>query len=300
MTTSKQQRETRDVFRKAAEDWHAAAQDASEERLNTLRQRYDYVLGVARGMGGVGRFLDLGCGSGDLTVLMAEEGAACAGVDFSPEMIALAERLAEARRVADRCAFSVGSVLDFEPAGEPFDLAALLGVIEYLSAAETAELLARCRSALRDGGNLIVESRNRLFNLVTFNDYTRHEIETGNLEALMAEALAIVGAESMADCLARLAALEGTAAPLESYPVTGVPVTVRHQYTPAQACRLLRESGLTPLSISPYHYHVAPPRFLDAHPALHAGMARAMQEHVVDCATVLPYASSYLILAARD
>lgn len=297
--TTKQQQETRAVFARKAKDWHAAAQDRSGGTLNILQQRYDYVVGVAERMAPVERFLDLGCGSGDLTVSIAERGADCVGIDFTPEMIEIAVQHAEARNVAEKCSFIVGSVLDCDLEGESFDLAAALGLIEYFSFEQTRRLLERCQGALTRGGGLVVESRNRLFNLVTFNEYTEREIETGNVEALMAEAMVMATAESMAECLKGLAALDHTAALLERYPVTGVPVTVRHQYTPAQLCRLLEEHGFTPVSLSPYHYHVATPRFLEAHPSLHVRMSRQMQEHIVDCYAVVPQASSYMIQARK-
>ena len=298
--TTKQQKETRAIFARNAKKWHTAAQDRTGDTLNTLQQRYDYVVGVADRMALVERFLDLGCGSGDLTVLMAEHGAECVGIDFTPQMIELAERHAETRGVLNKCSFIVGSVLECDLESGKFDLAAALGLIEYFSFDQARRLLQRCQRALTDGGGLIIESRNRLFNLVTFNEYTKREIETGNVEALMAEAMVLATAESMAECLKGLAALDRTAGLLERYPVTGVPVTVRHQYTPAQLCRLLTECGLTPVSLSPYHYHVASPRFLDAHPTLHVQMSRQMQEHIVDCHAVVPQASSYMIYARKD
>lgn len=298
--TTKQQQETQAVFARRARNWHAVAQDRSGDTLNTLQQRYDYVVAVAERMAPVERFLDLGCGSGDLTVLMAERGADCVGIDFTPEMIEVAERHAETRGVLNKCSFVVGSVLECDLKSGKFDLAAALGLIEYFSFEQTCRLLELCQRTLTDGGGLIIASRNRLFNLVTFNEYTKREIETGNVEALMAEAMVMAAAESMAECLKGLAALDQIAGLLDTYPVTGVPVTVRHQYTPAQLCRLLSECGLTPVSVSPCHYHVAVPRFLEAHPTLHVQMSRRMQEHIVDCHVVVPQASSYMIYARKD
>lgn len=53
--------------------------------------------------------LELGCGSGALTVALLEQGAVAAtGIDLSPESVATARRRAEEARVADRASFEVG------------------------------------------------------------------------------------------------------------------------------------------------------------------------------------------------
>ena len=294
-----QQRETRRYFSENAEQWHSAVQADDADKLNTLRQRYDFVVASAERAGPVRRFLDLGCGSGDLTVLMAERGADAVGIDFAPEMIEIARRFADQRRVADHCRFAVGSALDFERDGDSYDLVAALGLIEYFSLDETRAFLDRCRALLRDGGALVLESRNRLFNLVSFNAYTQAEIESGNLAPLMAEALAMVGAADMSECIAAITGLGSEPDILDTYPRTGVPVSTRHQFTPGQICRWLADAGFAPVSVSPYHYHVAPPAFLVDRGALHAEMARRMQREIVDCHQVLPHASSFLVEARK-
>ena len=53
------------------------------------------------------RVLDVGCGVGRWSRLLAARGASVTGVDLSPTMIAQAERRAAADGVADRCRFQV-------------------------------------------------------------------------------------------------------------------------------------------------------------------------------------------------
>lgn len=297
--TTKQQQETKRYFSDKAEEWHVSAQSQSAKNLNTLQQRYRCALSVADDIGPVKRFLDLGCGSGDMAVMMAERGAECVGVDFAPEMIETAREHAKKKGVLDRCSFSLDSALEFEPEGGAFDLVTTIGVIEYFSFEQMRHLFSRVHGFLRGEGAFVVESRNRLFNLVSFNDYTRREVDTGNLEALMDEALAFGTAETMDDCLKAIAELKNEPTLLDSYPLTGVPVTVRHQYTPGQLCRLLTECGFAPVSVLPYHYHVAPPSFVTNHPALHAEIATRMQEYVTNSPALVLQASAYLIHARK-
>ena len=59
-----------------------------------------------------GRVLDLACGIGRHSVLLAGRGFRVVGVDLSPDFIARAEELATERGVADRVEFMVGDMRD--------------------------------------------------------------------------------------------------------------------------------------------------------------------------------------------
>lgn len=76
--------------------------------------------------------LDLGCGSGRYLIEAVSRGAARAvGVDFAPEMIAIARRLADASPHGDRIELRCGDVRVPEPAG-PFDLVIANGLFDYV------------------------------------------------------------------------------------------------------------------------------------------------------------------------
>jgi hypothetical protein len=158
---------------------------------------------------------------------------------------------------------------------------------------------ARVKDALAIGGTLIVESRNRLFNLVTFNDYTAKEIKSQNLQPLFDEAMAVAGATSMTKCIDRLLLLDSEPAPLDAYPVVGVPVKLRHQYTPGQLCRLLHSLDLEPQAICGYHYHGIIPRLKDDMPSLHATISNRVQSEIFERHEPLPYCSSFMVRATR-
>src|SRR5579871_5080303 len=56
------------------------------------------------------RVLDVGCGVGRWSRLLAARGAQVTGVDLSPTMIAESQRRAAAEGVADRCQFQVQDI----------------------------------------------------------------------------------------------------------------------------------------------------------------------------------------------
>jgi SAM-dependent methyltransferase len=77
----------------------------------------DFYLAEARRQGG--RVLELGCGTGQKLIPIASDGYPCVGLDFSPEMLAEAQRKASERGVAvewmqgDMRAFDLGRTFDF-------------------------------------------------------------------------------------------------------------------------------------------------------------------------------------------
>ncbi|WP_033322023.1 trans-aconitate 2-methyltransferase [Actinomadura atramentaria] len=92
------------------------------------------------------RIADLGCGSGELTAVLAARwpDAEIEAIDSSPEMI-------DAARPQDRVRFAVGDVRDWTPA-EPPDLIVSNAVLQWVP--EHTGLLPRWAAALAPGGVL--------------------------------------------------------------------------------------------------------------------------------------------------
>ncbi len=68
------------------------------------------------------RVLDIGCGAGQYSVLLAKRGAIVTGIDLSTVGIEHAKRMAEANGVADRCTFSVTEFSNSHFPDEHFDI----------------------------------------------------------------------------------------------------------------------------------------------------------------------------------
>jgi SAM-dependent methyltransferase len=102
------------------------------------------------------RVLDVGCGVGRWSRLLASRGAYVTGVDLSPTMIAQAQRRAEAEGVADRCRFEVQDLSGLE-AGGGFDM--VLGVTvlqQILDAGLLRSAVRRMAAHLAPGGRMIL------------------------------------------------------------------------------------------------------------------------------------------------
>jgi SAM-dependent methyltransferase len=77
------------------------------------------------------RVLDVGCGVGRWSRLLAARGAHVVGVDLSPTMVAQAQRRAASEGVAERCRFQVQDLSNLD-VGERFDLVLGVTVLQHI------------------------------------------------------------------------------------------------------------------------------------------------------------------------
>lgn len=102
------------------------------------------------------RVLDVGCGIGRWSRLLASRGARVTGVDLSPTMIAQAQQRAQAEGVADRCQFRVQDLSRLE-AGGPFDLVLGVTVLQHILDPELLRAAVCGMTAhLAPGGRMIL------------------------------------------------------------------------------------------------------------------------------------------------
>ena len=126
-------------------------------RSTTFEQRMRMLESLFGELGLEGKgVLDLGCGSGQVTELVASLGARVHAVDISPRMIEIARRSVERAGLADRVTFEQGDVTSL-PLSEP-DVVMLIGVVEYYR--DAASLIGRAARAAR--GTLVVAHTNRV------------------------------------------------------------------------------------------------------------------------------------------
>jgi len=96
---------------------------------------------------GYRRILDIGCGTGNFTKLLAErfDLASITAVDISPEMVGLAQEKLKDLRIE----FVVGDAEVVDLSGQ-FDLISSNAALQWFGKIET--VLARCRALLEEGG----------------------------------------------------------------------------------------------------------------------------------------------------
>jgi 2-polyprenyl-3-methyl-5-hydroxy-6-metoxy-1,4-benzoquinol methylase len=102
------------------------------------------------------RVLDVGCGVGRWSSMLAQRGAHVTGMDLSPTMIDEAKRRAEANGVGDKCRFLVQDLARLD-AGEQFDVVIGVTVLQHiLDPAALHEAVQRMAAHLRPHGRMVL------------------------------------------------------------------------------------------------------------------------------------------------
>jgi len=102
------------------------------------------------------RVLDIGCGVGRWSRLLAARGADVTGVDISPTMVEEARRRAQSEGVADRCRFHVRDISALDVPGE-FDLVLGVTVLQHiLDPTALRAALQAIRSRVAPGGRIVL------------------------------------------------------------------------------------------------------------------------------------------------
>lgn len=293
-----QQQETLKYFNRHAKDWAKNANTQSLNKVNVIRQRNGFVLKVINEREKTNLFLDIGCGTGDLVCQIASKGINAIGIDFSKKMIDIAENNAKKIKFAT-AQFKCCSIFDFRLEPNKYDVISANGFIEYISYKELNLLLSLCKKALKRDGSLVLGSRNRLFNVFSFNEFTKKEISTGSINQLITESIELMISKNIKE----LAGFKSV--PLQkrgkNHPNTGIDVSTRYQYTPVQLINILKKFDFKTEEIYPVHIHGIPPNMKDKYPTIHRVISNYLQEwsNRNERLYLIPQSSSFMIHAIK-
>lgn len=252
-----QQQETQSYFDSHASEWNEQSQKTN---YNTIADRNWTVTDSCERHGNVRDFLDVGCGTGQLAIQLAKNVPNSIGIDFAPEMIRVSRE--NATKLRSNAIFNHCSVFNYDYAPESYDLISAQGFIEYISELELDVFIDFCSRALKRNGLAVVGSRNRLFNAVSMNEYTKMESELGTLAQLIDESILIQSAESQSSLFKALDTTNHISRHPVSHPFTGVAVATRFQYTPRELIGKFKTVGLVAQKIYPINFHPIPQSLL--------------------------------------
>lgn len=123
--------------------------------LGRIRQIHERIAGLLKPGG---RVLEVGCGSGALTLRCARRGAQITAIDISPRMLAVARRRTSAAGLAEQIQWhlmdAASATEQFEP--HSFDAIVMSLILSELDRDELRYVLAGCRRLLAGGGKLII------------------------------------------------------------------------------------------------------------------------------------------------
>jgi ubiquinone/menaquinone biosynthesis C-methylase UbiE len=98
------------------------------------------------------RALDFCCGTGEMSIRMAQKGADVTGIDISDVSIATAAEVANGMGLGDKAKFQVGDAENLDFGADTFDLALCSGVLHHVDLNAAYRELAR---VVKPGGSVI-------------------------------------------------------------------------------------------------------------------------------------------------
>ena len=110
------------------------------------------------------RVLEIGCGTGESTVTLAEQGAIVTGIDVDPDALAVGRE--RVKRYGLEAEFLLANATEATKrlAGRQFDIVIFFASLEHMTLDERFEAMAGTWSLLRPGGIwLVIEAPNRLW-----------------------------------------------------------------------------------------------------------------------------------------
>ena len=203
---------------------------------------------------------ELGVGDASPLSTIGATGIRVAGNDISPEMVKVAQANMQARGLEG----SAISWLDAQDAtaleterelrGE-FDSVMALGVIPHV--ADDVAFVAGMDSFLRPGGQLILQFRNSMFSMFTFNRLTKEFI----LDELLVDVSDKIRNVVAADLDARLAVDKP---PVRTRPTgDGYDEILSRFHNPFELAEVVKAQGFSDLKFHWYNYHPAYPMLAD-------------------------------------
>lgn len=141
-------------LRRTAERYARATDSPSQRHFTREKLKRDPAVRAVASLGPLGRVLDIGCGRGQLALLLLELGAADSveGSDWDEAKVALGNRAAEGLSAR----FTTEDVSVGDVASRAADTVLLIDVLHYLDAAKQDALLEKAATLVRPGGRLVL------------------------------------------------------------------------------------------------------------------------------------------------
>lgn len=225
---------------------------------------------------GAGSLYELGVGDATPLVTIAGDGIRVAGNDISPEMVKHA-RANMSSHGLDPLAIDLLDVQDDDALARTrervgsFDSVMALGVIPHVQ--DDDAFVAAMDSFLRPGGQLILQFRNSMFSMFTFNRLTKELILDELLAGVPAEIRKVVEAD-----LDRRLAVDKP--PARTRPTgDGYDEILARFHNPFELAELVRAHGYSDLKFHWYNYHPAYPMLADQIDARAYREAQVALEH---------------------
>lgn len=254
---------------------------------------------------GVRTLLDAGCGPASFLRELTDEGLDRYGFDVTPMMVVEARRVLEAQGVPADHVWE-GSVLSAESFRVPgqahrrFDAAVCVGVLPHIPPEADLTVIGHLRSAVRDGGLVVIEARNQLFSLFTLNrsSWEFFVNELIPLERLRAGNGTDAGLKSALEEMQRHFRMDLPPIRKGKAGEPGYDEVLSRSHNPLLLREQFAAAGFTSVRLLFYHFHCLPPMTASYAPELFRTQSLAMEEHPEDWRGYF-MASAFLLAGRR-
>ena len=302
MKITTQQKQTKKFFDEFSKGWSRNAKSNYKDFVNIVKIRNSYCESQAKKhLKKNKKILDVGCGSGDLVISFLQKKYDSYGLDFAKGMISKARTHAKKLNM-DPDRFTLSSFFEFH-SKDTFDMITANGVIEYVSTDELDKFIKKSKSILKKNGIFVLESRNRLFNAISFNNYTLDEIKIKEINHLLEECIVFNKTKSINN-LINSEFKSKIKKNLKKHDLTitkyaKIKVDTRNQYTPFELFSILRKNGFKILDVSPVHIHALTTGAKEKRGDIHTKLAYFLEKQEEIKLNLIPQCSSYMIACKK-
>jgi len=287
--TYKQQLQTKKFFETEAYAWSQRADVKKNKINNTIIERNLFAFQIIK-KNKLKFHLDVGCGSGDLSFLSSKVTKSSIGIDFSKNMIKIANKKFKNKNLQ----YINTSIFDFQN-DYKFDAVSANGFIEYLSNKDVFNFMKYCQSNIKKSGFLILGSRNRIFNLFSLNRFSLHELKTKSFQILYNEAIALNNMTLKE--FSKRKKMDFKPVPFKQPMTRDIKVNIRNQFSPSQIIKLLKEYSFKVTNIHPINYHPATPKVYNSNLEY-----KKISDKIVSYnnkLSLIPFSSSFIVAAKK-
>jgi len=284
-----QQNQTKDYFDKSAKEWQKKS-NSLNIKIPVIQQRNSYVFDhVKKSKYKIKKFLDVGCGTGELVHQVSKRNIFSKGIDFSEKMIDNCNKYSN-----KNAQFICTDILNYK-SDMKFDLISANGFIEYISLIELNKFLKNTKKILKKNGHLIFSVRNRLFNIFSLNKFTEPELKLSTSNKLLNESLFFSNIKKFKS-LEKLPKIDFQNKNF-SHTHTGIGVASRFQYTPSQINRILSKYKFQIIDLAGVNTHILPRNLVHKNREKNQMYFDINQPFIFGSLSNIPFSSTFMVKA---
>ena len=269
-TDSDQKVDAHSHFGKFSKSYGDDYKEIAHKKYPANRYRLDIIKHIVQTLA-PRKILDIGCGTGDPLIEIAQLGLDIHGFDFSKEMVSQAQQNAVDAGLSADLVFQDNMEDPNHVRSESYDCLVALGSVYY--ARDFEKTMVRLTQLLQPGGSFIFSLRNELFSLFSMNQYT---VEFLLNKLIPLSRLSDTAREELQKILQARFGEEDIKKVFGNVDSAGVHSLFHNPLN--VSAEVLEPVGLNCEGIYYYHYHALPPILEHVFPAEFRSLSKQMED----------------------